>query len=215
MNQPHQPTGNQPHQPTGDEVLIDLVIRYLDSELTPDESDQLQALLAADEHNRSIFVDVCLQAKLCAETLGNRLHDAATDGTRLPATGPIPIEAEPITAGGALLGFLRSTIRSIPGGEVVVGLLVILAVVGATWGLMQLHAHLTRSEQIAAERLPASPYVATLTACEDCRWGGLDVPLERASRLKVGQLELRAGLAEITFDSGARVVLEGPAVLDL
>jgi ferric-dicitrate binding protein FerR (iron transport regulator) len=62
----------------------------------------------------------------------------------------------------------------------------------------------------------AGEYVARLTGAKDCRWanGG---PLTRpGSYLRKGQkLELAAGFAEITFDSGAQVVLEGPASLDL
>jgi len=58
--------------------------------------------------------------------------------------------------------------------------------------------------------------VARLTASKDCRWidgtfgVGLGDHLERGRKL-----ELASGLAEITFDSGARVVLEGPSRTEL
>lgn len=60
----------------------------------------------------------------------------------------------------------------------------------------------------------ADEYVARLTASKDCRWVGSAVnpndPLLRGQRLELGK-----GFAEITFDSGALVVLEGPASLDI
>ena len=202
---------------SADDVLVSLVMRYLDSDLLPDESQQLQTLLAADPHNRAVFVEVCLQAKLCAETLGNRLHDAAAAAVAMPSTGPIPIEAQPPATGSALLGYLMSSIRAVPGGEVIVGMLVMFAVVAATWGLARIHAHLTGSDQQQAgiDGFQDGRFVATVTACENCRWGDMTAPVERAARLKPGPLDLQAGYAEITFDGGARVVLEGPALFTL
>jgi ferric-dicitrate binding protein FerR (iron transport regulator) len=55
--------------------------------------------------------------------------------------------------------------------------------------------------------------VARITGVTDCRWGG-PTGLQPGDPIRNGQrLELAAGLAEITFDSGARIVLNGPAVL--
>ncbi len=206
---------NEHGAPPDDEKLIDLVVRYLDGELPPAEEQLLGQLLAADEHNRAVFVDVCLQAKLCAEILGHRLQDNSAAGRFVSSADPIPIEVEPPSTGSALLGFLSASLRAIPGGEFTVGLLVVCAVLGATWGLARLHAHLTGSDVRTASQEAIDParFVATVTACEDCRWGDKTQSAERADRLKAGRLELEAGVAEITFDCGARVVIEGPATL--
>jgi ferric-dicitrate binding protein FerR (iron transport regulator) len=60
--------------------------------------------------------------------------------------------------------------------------------------------------------LQADEHVARITGAKDCRWAGA----APANYLRKGQtLELAAGFAEITFDCGAQVVLEGPASLDL
>jgi hypothetical protein len=203
----------EPVEPSADEKLIDLVVRYLDSDLPPVETEQLHALLAADPRNRAVFVDVCLQAKLCTEILGNRLHDVAAGSTPLSSLDPIPIEAEIPSTTSVLLGFLTSSLRSIPGGEVAVGLLVGLAVLGATWGLARLHARLTATD--SQDVAVSGGFVATLTACDNCRWGDTTLSTERAARLKAGQLDLQQGVAEVTFDCGARIVLEGPALLTL
>lgn len=56
----------------------------------------------------------------------------------------------------------------------------------------------------------AGEFVARLTGAKDARW--TTPALRPGERLEKNQrLELSAGLAEITFDSGARVTLEGPA----
>lgn len=72
-----------------------------------------------------------------------------------------------------------------------------------------------RAATSGAEPTPSS-YVARLTGASDCRWAGQDGAPAAGSRLKAGQrLDLTAGFAEITFDSGAQIVLQGPALLDV
>jgi ferric-dicitrate binding protein FerR (iron transport regulator) len=59
-------------------------------------------------------------------------------------------------------------------------------------------------------------HVAWLTGAKDARWPAAAGPVRPGDRLHRGQrVELAAGFAEITFDSGARVVLEGPAALEI
>jgi len=55
-------------------------------------------------------------------------------------------------------------------------------------------------------------FVAQLTGSKESAWAAGDSPLSLGGRLRKGQqVELATGFAEITFDSGARVVLQGPA----
>lgn len=59
-------------------------------------------------------------------------------------------------------------------------------------------------------------FVARLTGAKATAWGRDREALRPGAYLRRGQrLELRSGLAEITFDSGARLVLEGAASLDI
>ena len=56
--------------------------------------------------------------------------------------------------------------------------------------------------------------VAWVTDSQDAEWG--NGPLAPGDSLERGQrVDLRRGTAEFTFDSGARVVIEGPASLDV
>lgn len=61
---------------------------------------------------------------------------------------------------------------------------------------------------------PSPDHVATLTRSKGCRWGS-EMPPEENSRLTSGSLQLVEGLAEIRFDSGAVMILEAPADLEI
>lgn len=60
-----------------------------------------------------------------------------------------------------------------------------------------------------------SECIAQLTGSKDCQWANSTSSVPSGGRLHKGQrVELAKGFAEITFDSGAQVVLEGPASFD-
>ncbi len=68
----------------------------------------------------------------------------------------------------------------------------------------------------AVAAAPPEEYVARITGAKDCQWAGGDPSARTGNFLRKGQrLELQGGFAEITFDCGARVVLEGTASLDV
>jgi hypothetical protein len=72
-----------------------------------------------------------------------------------------------------------------------------------------------QTEVISAET-KVDESVAQLTASKDCRWVSNTVSLQPGNRVRKGQrIELASGFAEVTFDSGALVVLEGPVSFDV
>ena len=58
---------------------------------------------------------------------------------------------------------------------------------------------------------PAPDNVATLTYAAGCDWGPAADPVQVGARLAPGEAQLRRGLARIRFDSGADLLIEGPA----
>jgi ferric-dicitrate binding protein FerR (iron transport regulator) len=67
----------------------------------------------------------------------------------------------------------------------------------------------------AGSKAPDDESVAQLTASKECQWAG-GTTLAPGARLHKGQeIELIRGFAEVTFDSGARVLLEGPTKLEV
>jgi ferric-dicitrate binding protein FerR (iron transport regulator) len=68
--------------------------------------------------------------------------------------------------------------------------------------------------EIAEAPIENEEGVGRLSGAKDCHWSG--AAFQPGDDLHSGQqLKLDSGFAEITFDSGAQVTLEGPAVLDL
>ncbi len=56
--------------------------------------------------------------------------------------------------------------------------------------------------------------VARVTSTQNCRWGDSDTEIGYGSELRAGQeINLREGLAELTFADGATMLLESPATL--
>ncbi|HZM03387.1 MAG TPA: LamG-like jellyroll fold domain-containing protein [Candidatus Saccharimonadales bacterium] len=77
--------------------------------------------------------------------------------------------------------------------------------------------HLNHPKPEAAHiQAPLDESVAQVTGSKDSRWAAPAGALKLGERLSAGQrVELASGFAELTFDSGARVVLEGPASLEI
>lgn len=67
------------------------------------------------------------------------------------------------------------------------------------------------------EKLPTAEqtYVATLTRSTDCKWGDENPPQFSGQRLLSKDLFLQEGIAEFRFDSGVRLVLEGPTKIKI
>ena len=58
-------------------------------------------------------------------------------------------------------------------------------------------------------------YLATLRRAADCLWRPEDAALREGCRLLPDEIGLRRGVAEILFDSGTQLILEGPATLKI
>lgn len=68
--------------------------------------------------------------------------------------------------------------------------------------------------------VPAEPptieYVARLSATRDCLWADHDVSLKTGTLLARGRMiDLLSGHAEVTFDCGATILLEGPSKFEI
>lgn len=79
---------------------------------------------------------------------------------------------------------------------------------------VRLNGH--RGEDSIRSREFAQLFVARLSDQEGARWSEIsEAELREEGWIRPGKLELEAGVAEITFNSGARVFLEGPAVFEV
>jgi hypothetical protein len=107
------------------------------------------------------------------------------------------------------VGELKWRERRAPGARVVASVLALaacVALLAAGWWVVRL-SH--PSERKGA----TSKAVAMLNRVVDAEWG--DAPPRLGAPLEPGTLRLKSGLAQIVFYSGARVVIEGPAEVQL
>lgn len=87
---------------------------------------------------------------------------------------------------------------------------IMLAVVGWAWRSLE------TGREIPDGARPASQFVARITGAKDAQLARSSVAIAPGAPLHRNQsIELSAGAVEITFDSGARVVLDGAASLDI
>jgi hypothetical protein len=78
--------------------------------------------------------------------------------------------------------------------------------------VMMQHEEETTQSPLTDQSDQSHPSVAALSGTKDCEWSS--EAMQTGASLQAGQrVSLKSGMAEITFDSGARVTVEGPASL--
>jgi len=195
-----------PQQPLGEDEFLALAIRFLDGAAEERDRLALEAELFASRQRRDQFVELCLQRGELSEMLAS---DPDNDG-----------DCGPLMRRGDLAALLREEDDGASPGP-------------WTWGPTQLWMgglglgftvlllgwfgwqRWSPAPPVARGFDPfLSPqYIATLTASTDATWGESEVTTQVGTRLTSGRLVLLTGGAEVTFDSGARVVLQGPTTL--
>jgi hypothetical protein len=169
--------------------LLDLFDDYVSGVLEADRCRQLEELLLQDAEARRQFVAYCrMDTDLHLEARAQLAGNRALETIgRLEGT---QVPSLPRRVSG--LRWVAAAAAALVGGVVI-------------WALS--------GHRPADESTPPREPVAWLTNAQDCQWADNQVP---AGDLRAGKvLGLRCGLVELSFQSGARVVLEGPARLEL
>ncbi len=86
-----------------------------------------------------------------------------------------------------------------------------VAAAATVWTLQSVRMDSGREGQAA----PQPKFLARLSADENAQWAENSLKAREDGWLGSGRLDLRSGQAEVTFGSGARVLLEGPVVFDV
>ena len=169
-----------------DDELKDLVDAYLDGALDEASHGALEARLAGDAAALRYFVRYCrLDTDLALEARGRQAGRRALSALH---AAPRP----PATA----RRFIR---RPLAWGVAAA----VVLITTAAWLLVL-------NDGSKAAQLPA---IAWLVNAQDCKWAGGAAP---AGELYTGRtVAIDRGLAELRFRSGATLILEGPADLEL
>lgn len=115
------------------------------------------------------------------------------------------LHGELMAAADSLPGIFRSPPpnRTLAAGRLMAGLWPIAAAAFAGAALVWMF--LPRGEKT----------VAVLHHSEGCQWAGSELPTAEGSRLAPGKISLTGGMATLLFDSGASVMIEAPATLEI
>jgi hypothetical protein len=191
--------GNTPHD--ADIPIEDLASRVCDETISGDERDRLEGLLSASkEHRRRylryMMVNAALAWRYRTGARGINQEGGSAVGSRPESRRPRRERGESSSTWGLLLGSLAVCAS--------------IAFVGVAWWI-------GRDEVPARQVVPArsGDFVATLREAS----GGIRTidrsPIEVGARVRAGGISLDGGEAEFVFDSGVRLVVQGPAELSL
>ncbi|HSI15328.1 MAG TPA: LamG-like jellyroll fold domain-containing protein [Chthoniobacter sp.] len=167
-----------------------LLDHYLDEALSDDEKLELEQMLRALPQARLTFWEHARFHSLLRESgAEGRGRELAT---------------EPHRRWWDLVAALIAALRLHTGWAMTAAAAVAAIVVGwIAWQQIEAHSDQTTSA------------VAVLTQAVDVEWAGVSDAQTAGGALSPGWLRLKSGLAQIEFNDGARVILEGPAELEI
>jgi hypothetical protein len=203
------------------EELRELLIALVDGRIGPDEADRLDDILR-DHPDRQDFYGwfMALHGMLLwrySPTLPD--GDKTLTGEHTSSIPHVPVvraDSSPVA------GFFPTVVHG-PFGYLSAGWPVAYLIATVICGIGLLVGGLVRvsqPERIADLRSvqksplvePQVAAVGRITGMANCRWENGVVPLSFSDVLSVGtQIRLESGLMEVSYDAGAKVILEGPA----
>lgn len=189
-----------------------LIDDLCDSSISSEDMQALNQRLESDAFSRSEYLNhICIEARLCCLFHRTDRPDAAHAAIASAA----PEKPETSNASRKSSGRSRNFRQAF-----VLAATIAMVSLGSSWlvyegvqgrgvlaGISPMKDGLA-SEFETGERL----VVARISGTRNCLWRGENTSIGYGSDLVAGQLlELKAGVAEVTFAGGTRVVLEGPA----
>ncbi len=214
MNTEHMDTEQPEPDDSGRRDHFELVHGFVtasrEGELTECEIADFEQLLRENAAVRRLYseyleVTLALPALLARDKASpdNKTGQAETGKTStapISTTAPIAQHLTPSSSWFWSNG--RTTLFSLAGLFLAAGFLVAGGL--AAWTILWPNA-------VPSERA-APQYVARLILSDGCHWLDEQAPPEAGGALAVGRsLHLASGIAEVQFDIGARVILQGPA----
>jgi len=182
----------------------ELTSALLDEQLAADERRELNELLRGDPEACERYLDL-------AESHAALIHDHAGDDWR----AQLPESESPSRSPASSPARARSPRISRPafrrGPVIAAAAVVVLGLNGAAFLLLRSES---KSES-TGEPIVEGDWVAVASRLVDPEWGPGGMTPGEGDGLPPGPFRLESGLAHIEFFSGASLVVEGPAELDL
>lgn len=181
--------------------ICELVEDYFDGVLSPEELQSLESwILESDDHAAACAAWIRGHIELAQAARIERLCDTAQPPLELLARAAVT----PAPSSNRAAHYRRRSLG--PFAAIAAGIAIVIS---ASFGAFNFRSQPSRQEVAKASPPPA---VATLSRAADCVWktGANDVAL--GENITPGQLlQLESGLVQVTFESGAEIVLRGPS----
>jgi hypothetical protein len=196
--------------------LLDLLWKFSDGSIAPAEMERIERL--AFEHPEAYGL-YALFAGMCGvlEWEHSSLQEVGASSSAPPLNGappaslPAPVTHSPLFGLPGLFG----------GAAVCYALAALILGVGllAAWA-WRMPDHWQVASLCAAPTVErdkdGTPLVGTITRTFGCRWADPGTATMRGGRVPLGRkYALRSGLMEIAYATGAKVVIQGPAVYEV
>ena len=178
-------------------------LAYLDGELNPHEFAELHAWMCADPQHAAQLAQLALLDVYLRERFG---FGEFLEPTAQPAASESDARRT-FAAARAMPVYGRRTAISVAVAALVIGVLM------TAMGFMAAPIYRQWAGRAAARTEDArAEVVAQLTGAHEAKWAEGQIGTSDGAYLTVGRrMQLQEGLAEITFNSGATVILRGPA----
>lgn len=182
-----------------------LVNRLCDGVITVAERDRLEQLLAASPDARQTYINYL--------TVNSALNWRYRTGSLQGSAGHAPGRDAPVEDAEAAASWARAKLSKLVGWPATLALAVSLLMALLMWPRTPSDQQTLEATASATESRDV--FVATLREATDAVWNNTSQAVNVGSRIRTGSLRLDKGEAEIVFDSGARLLLAGPAELRL
>jgi hypothetical protein len=204
---------------TADE-LRELLAALREDVITDAQAERLTALLRDNAEARRTYIRyMAIAAYFRGGTTGAGLADqrgtAATDGELPVVAASLPLGADGFSRFPPALAPWSGFALSYAAAAVIVGIGLLVG-----WACQVSAPQIERREFVGKSARPAAPpllveaektFVGRITGMVDCRWADPHNAPVGFDRIPAGRkCALLSGLLEITYDAGAKVILEGP-----
>jgi hypothetical protein len=194
--------------------LCDLLGRLRDGQLDDPDLARLDKLVAGDATARRLYldyIDLCVSLHWAREQ-GQGIGSQSAVGEEPESTAPpIILDLSPppersfaarlFTPGEALFSYTLSAV-----------ILGVALLIGWAWRVSYRQDAATDQ----AQAVPQPPSVGRITDLVDCRWDGPGNGTFARAPITLGRTyRLVSGLMEIAYDSGDKVILQGPAIFQV
>ena len=195
-----------------------LAVRYLDGSASPEEVERLDALLVADPARREWFATLCIVVTGLGE-VSAAPSPSQGDAESPEINIPPPIN-NPSLFGDAYHGTMGFFSQEVPLAWLITTVIMGMLLLGA-WAIkVTNHQHIAEapSQSVPSDVRQEMVFVGRITGMVDVKWSDdlHYLPPLRYAHVPLGRKYiLSSGLLEITYDSGAKVILEGPCTYEV